>query len=158
MPAILLSDFSHVLLLPKDPLYSGGLNALHRKLVTERGKDYDVFEYFELNRTLLDFYGTLRSRYVIGVFTTDTVQDHPQIRPALDKVCHRIIAAADHGLSKRDPVAYTFVAKEFGSAPQTVIYLDDDQDNVAAATAAGMSAIQYRSNEEAIPLLSSLMR
>ncbi|MBI4250317.1 hypothetical protein HY622_01905 [Candidatus Uhrbacteria bacterium] len=83
---VILSDLSRVLLFPKDNKYLGGLNELHKKLITEKGGMYPAFTYFELNQELLDYYKSLDSDHILAVFTTDVIQDHPDIRRELEKV------------------------------------------------------------------------
>jgi len=154
---VVLSDFSHVLLKQRDKDYVGTLNGLHRELVQKFGEDYDAFQYFELNRTLLTFYATLKSRCSIGIFTTDTLQNHRQLRPELDLVCDQIFAAKDYGWNKKDSASYGFVSEVLGVSSEEVIYIDDEQGNIDAATKAGMRAFRYRQDDEIIQVVSSLL-
>jgi len=62
MPTALLSDFSRVLLRPKDKAYTGGLNALHKRLLAELRGTYSIFDHYELNEELLDFYPILERK------------------------------------------------------------------------------------------------
>ena len=47
------------------------------------------------------------------------------------------------GTAKPDPAIYAHAADGLGVAPETVLFIDDREDNIAAARAAGMQAIQY---------------
>lgn len=47
------------------------------------------------------------------------------------------------GTAKPDPVIYRHAAEGLGVAPAHVLFIDDREDNIAAARAAGMQAIRY---------------
>ncbi len=68
-----VTDFSRVLLFPIDDSYIGGLNALNNKLLAENPQ-YSFWEYFRVNKELLDYYRELNSQVPVFVFTTETIQ------------------------------------------------------------------------------------
>jgi len=154
---IVLSDLSRVLLFPKDKNYLEGLNELHKKLLAEKGAGYPAFEYFELNQELLDYYESLRDSHTFAVFTTDIIQDHPDIRNALKKVFVRIFSARELGVVKNDPFAYQLIASLLKVAPFACIYIDDQENNVNAAKEAGMHAFVYRSNPVLIQQIKAVL-
>ena len=133
----ILSDFSRVIIKPKDKNYSGALNPIHRELTEKFGQSYNLFDHFEINDRLLDFYKSLKANYSINLFTTDIIQNHPQIRPELEGVFENIFAANDLGLNKKEPAAYLFLCKKMDVRPASVIYIDDQLGNIEAAKAAG---------------------
>ena len=76
-------DFSRVLLFPKDSGYTGSLNERHREL-SKRG-DYKLLEHFSLNEELLSYLDKIKGRYDLYVFTSETIQDSPELyRPQID--------------------------------------------------------------------------
>lgn len=158
MPSALLSDFSRVILRPRDRGYTAGLNALHKRLTGESEGTYQIFDYFEFNEELLDFYKSLKGRYPINIFTTDIIQNHPKIRVRLEPIFDHIFAANDLGLSKRDPQAYIFIANKLHLDPKEIVYVDDQSGNVEAANEAGLTAFQYNNdNQETIARIKSLL-
>ncbi|OGI20946.1 MAG: hypothetical protein A3J06_04690 [Candidatus Moranbacteria bacterium RIFCSPLOWO2_02_FULL_48_19] len=157
MLTALLSDFSRVLLVPKDRKYTGGLNVLHKRLVAELRGTYQIFDYYELNDELLDFYQSLRGKYPINIFTTDTIQNHPEIRARLEPIFDHIFAANDLGLNKKDPQAYIVIAEKLHLDPHEIVYVDDQLKNVEAANAAGLTAFQYSNNQETIKKIKALL-
>ena len=74
MYTTIISDFSRVIIKPKDKNYSGALNLMHRDLTEKFGENYNVFEYFELNSKLLDFFKSMRGKYSVNLFTTDIIK------------------------------------------------------------------------------------
>lgn len=150
MITTILSDFSQVIIKPKDKNYSGALNLIHRDLVEKFGERYNIFDYFEVNTKLLDFYKTLKPRFSVNMFTTDILQSHPLLRPLLDATFENIFVAKDLGLSKKESGAYVFVAEKLQARPENILYIDDQVKNVEAAQSAGLRALRYTDNDDEI--------
>ncbi|MBV9159875.1 MAG: HAD hydrolase-like protein [Candidatus Kaiserbacteria bacterium] len=140
---MVLSDFSRTLFYPKDPNYTGGLNALHKKLHAEYGGEYEILNYFEFNTELLNFYRSLKGIYPVSIFTTDIIQNHPHVRPVLEETFDHIFSANELGVDKKTANAYILVSEKIGAAPPDIVYIDDQDDNLSAATDAGMKAIHF---------------
>lgn len=157
MYTTILSDFSRVIIKPKDRNYTGGLNPVHRNLTEKLGQNYNPFEYFELNENLLNFYSSLKEEYSVNLFTTDIIQNHPSIRPRLESIFENIFAANDYGLNKKDPTAYSFIADKLGKRPKEIIYIDDQGENVTASQEAGMMALHYAGDDKEIMKQISLL-
>ena len=51
------------------------------------------------------------------------------------------------GIAKPDLVIYRHAAEGLGFAPGRVLFIDDREDNIQAARAAGMQTIQYTGHE-----------
>lgn len=143
-----VSDFSRVLLTPKDDNYSEGLNDLHKKL--SANGNYDFWSYFKLNQDLLTFYKTLGEKMEIYLFTTEYIQEHPALQPKMESVFKAIFSSARLGLRKTDAQAYQTIAGKIGLKPEEILYTDDKQTNLDAAKAAGMVTVHYESNEQII--------
>lgn len=78
MITTILSDFSRVILLPKNPLFTGTLNGLNKQLL-ENDPDYPFFTYFEFNEKLLDLYRQLQKRYSLNIFTSGAIQNRQEV-------------------------------------------------------------------------------
>ncbi|MBI2552813.1 HAD-IA family hydrolase [Candidatus Uhrbacteria bacterium] len=142
-----VSDFSRVLLSPKDDSYTEGLNALHKKL--SAGGDYDFWSYFRLNQDLLAFFKTIGEHIDVYMFTTEYIQEHPALQPELSGVFRRVFSGARLGLKKNDAQSYRFIAKEIALKAGEILYMDDKQANLDAAKEAGMVVIHYQTNAQA---------
>lgn len=143
-----VSDFSRVLLSPKNESYTEGLNALHKKLSADG--DYDFWSYFRLNHDLVTLYKTLGKIIDMYLFTTEYIQEHPALKPALEDVFKKVFSGTRLDLKKTDVQAYKTIANEIGLKPKEILYMDDNQVNLDAAKKAGMFVIRYESNEQAM--------
>lgn len=148
MITALLSDFSRVLLNPKDKNYEGKLNALHQKLATD--PNYHFFDYYEFNQELLAFYQQLKNKLSINIFTTGTMQNIPESRQVLDPIFTRIYSAIDMQYSKEDPQAYLWIANDLHKKPEELLFVDDDLKNIEAAKQAGLVTVHFISTDQAI--------
>jgi len=144
----IISDFSKVLLFPKNKNYAGKLNDLHKKNL-ESG-DYDFWKVFELDQALFDYYKTLSNNYELFIFTSEHIQDYPPARQVLDTVFRKIFIALEMNVKKDDPKAYKRLSELLKCSPNEVIYIDDSQENVSAANEAGMNAIIHKSTKTTI--------
>ncbi len=157
MITTILSDFSRVLLFAKDDAYTGSLNDLHKECIKRHGEDYDFFAYFRTNDELLSVLKNCNSQYSLYLFTTGMIQQKKEIRDILDTVVSDIYIAKEHNLQKNKASAYEFIIHKLQKMPQTLLYIDDQQENVDAAKSAGMSAIQYKDNVQIISHLTELL-
>lgn len=153
----ILSDFSRVLLSPKDSSYTGKLNRLHKEL-SEKNEHYPFFEHFVLNEDLLNYYKTLKPKFSLHIFTTGTVQNHPEVRKIIDPIFDTIFSAEDYSLHKNAPHAYIFIAKKLNKKPEEMLFIDDKKQNIEAAQKVGVTGVQYKDNERLFTSLQELMK
>jgi FMN phosphatase YigB (HAD superfamily) len=144
----IISDFSKVLLFPKDKGYKGKLNELHKNNL--KTGDYDFWQQFELNQELFDYYKTLSKKYDLFIFTTAYIQDYPPVRKILDTVFNEIFIAHKMGVKKDDPKAYLELSELLNCKTEEVSYIDDTQANVDASLKSGMNAILHKANDSTI--------
>jgi len=152
MITTILSDFSRVILNPKDKNYTGTLNGLHKEL-SEKNENYPFFDYFEFNDEILNVYRQLKTKYSVNIFTTGTIQNTPEVRQVIDPIFEHIYTAKDFGLDKKQPEAYLFIAKKLNKKPSEILFIDDQQANIDAAKKAGLNTILYTDFQETINLL-----
>lgn len=156
MMKAILSDFSRVLLFPLDESYSGGLNALHAELL--KGGDYDFWQHFKINDELLAVYREYQKSVEVAILTEGHIQDYPPVKERLADIFNHIFSAADLGLKKDDLQIYALVAEKLGFSPNEILYIDDKQANIDAATRAGMNTLLFMTTKEAITFLKSRLR
>lgn len=157
MITTVVSDFSRVLLFPRDETYTGGLNDLNRKLIAEFGEAYKFFDYFKLNKELLEVYKELRQKFPIYIFTTDTIQNRPEVKQIISPVINDIFSAKQLNLKKTTPEAYAFIHQKLNQQPEQILYIDDTAANLEAAKQAGLHIFQYQNNTEARKVLKLLL-
>lgn len=140
----ILSDFSKVLLFSKDGNYTGSLNGLNRSLIEEFGENYNFFDYFKLNQELLDVYQTLQEEYPIYIFTSDAIQNRPEVREVIDPIISGLYSAKDFNVSKKKSASYLLIAEKMNKTTAEILYIDDQLENIEAAQQAGMRTVQFR--------------
>ncbi|KKS90558.1 MAG: hypothetical protein UW69_C0008G0028 [Microgenomates group bacterium GW2011_GWA2_44_7] len=141
----IVSDFSRVLLFPKDKSYQGSLNALHKELSEK--PSYNALDFFELNVGLLDFYKSLKDRIPVYIFTSDVIQDSPEFQPYLQPVFKEVLSAKKMNTDKKTSEAYGLVASHLKLGPNEILYVDDAPENIQAAKTAGLNTFLYKDYE-----------
>jgi len=144
----IVSDFSRVLLFPRDQNYSGSLNKLHQELLQET--DYDFWKHFKLNDELLAFYQSLSASIPVFIFTSDSIQDHPPLHEKIKDVFKAILSAKELGIQKNDPEAYHVLTSKLNIPSNEILYIDDSLENIAAAKNSGLKTAMYQNNQQII--------
>lgn len=155
MISALLLDFSRVLLHPKDKTYQESLNGLHAKL--SKDPVYKFLDYFELNQELLQFLKNLKGKYNLSIFTSETIQEAPEIQDDLKEIFENIYSALKLGVSKQDPNAYKIIAKQLQKEENQILFIDDSLINLEAAKGAGLKTLHYTSNQDLFSKLNQLL-
>ena len=152
MDVTLIVDFSRVLIFSHDEVES--LNA-HHNYLSAHVKDYRVLDHFYLNDELLSLLDGVKSTVHVYLFSDSSLHRLPEIRARLDRTFRQIISADESGFKKSDPNAYTWLLSHVKARPEATIFLDDKADNVSAAAAVGIHAIQFINNEQALPQIQA---
>lgn len=157
MISTILSDFSWVIAFAKDVSYKDALNRLHFELTKEVG-DYNFYDYFKFNEELLDFYSSLKGKYSLNILTTGVLQNHPQVRKKLEPIFNNIFSTYDNELEKTNPESYLFLAKKLGKKPSEILFIDDKEEFINAATEAGLNTIQYKNNQDLFKKIKTFIK
>ena len=152
----ILSDFSYVLLFPKDKDVSGSINKFHEANKDSTG--YEVFNYFSLNQELLEYFTTIKDTYPLYIFTTGAIQNVPEIRSMLDNVFTTIFSARELGVTKDDDRVYEMIAEKIGVLPEEILFIDDTEKNIDAAKNAGLQTIRFVSNTELFTEIKKILQ
>lgn len=151
----IVSDFSRVVLNPKDINYKGSLNSLYKEHKEESG--FSFFDYFELNEEILSFYKSLKDKVSVSLFTTDVIQNAPEIKNRIEEVFSNIFSANYYNLDKKDPNAYSFIVGKLNTHPSEILYIDDNLDNIEAARRAGLNVREYRTINDLINAIQNTL-
>ena len=89
------------------------------------------------------------------MFTSETIQDSPELELYLKPVFDKIYSALKMGVSKKEPSAYAAIVNDLNLAPEEVLYIDDSMVNIELALAAGLPALLYKDNESIISEIKS---
>lgn len=112
-----------------------------------------------LNQELADYFVSLRPHYRTAMLSNSFVgaREREQEAHGLHEMCDLIVYSHEVGLLKPDLRIYHLVCDLLDVAPNQAVLLDDVQENVDAAKAAGMRAITFTSTAQAIADLQTLL-
>lgn len=150
----IISDFSYVILFPKDSTYTASINVLHQELATTN--DYNVFNHFSLNQELLDTYRQLSSNKTFYIFTDGSMHRVEDIQLQIDDIFSAAISARDIGFSKNNPQAFRELAQVLEIDPETTLFIDDKEENIQAAQEAGFQTHRFENTKETVQFLKTL--
>jgi HAD superfamily hydrolase (TIGR01509 family) len=113
-----------------------------------------------LDLELIDFIRSLRNDYRIGLLsnawsgTRASLTDRFSFLDAFDVS----IFSAEVGLKKPEPEIYRDdPASSWRSSPEEAVFVDDFEENITAARQLGMHAVHFKSREQVIEELKSLL-
>ena len=110
------------------------------------------------NTELIEFARRLRPRYRTGILSNSFVgaREREQAAYGFEDVVDEIVYSHEAGMSKPDPRIYALVCARLGVHPQEAVFLDDTDRCVGGARDAGLHAIQYQDNAQAIEEIEKL--
>jgi putative hydrolase of the HAD superfamily len=138
------------------------LATLRRELATELGHEPELhrcseiyFDALDPNEPMIELMRDLRSRgYRMALLTNNVREWEPMWRRMLpvDEIFEVIVDSAFVGMRKPEPAIYELVLERLGGGlgAAACLFVDDVEDNVATAAQLGMTAIHYRTSEQAI--------
>jgi putative hydrolase of the HAD superfamily len=113
------------------------------------------FDALDPNAPMIDLMREIKdSGRRMALLTNNVREWEPVWRSMLpvDEIFELVVDSAFVGMRKPDPPIYDLtVARLSGVAAEQCLFVDDIAVNVEAARAAGMSAVHFHSNEQAIP-------
>jgi epoxide hydrolase-like predicted phosphatase len=135
---------------------------VHRALAARLGLDerqVDEFmagiwrEYLgTANREMIEYARQLRSRFRTGIVSNSFVgaSEREQAAYGFRDLVDELIYSHECGLSKPDPAIYALACERLQVGPGEMVFLDDYEPNVDGARAAGIHAVLYQDNAQAI--------
>ena len=113
-----------------------------------------------LNVPMAEFFRSLRPRYQTAILSNSFVGARREElqRYHFDEMCDLIIYTHEEGIAKPDPRIYELTCKRLGVQPAEMLFLDDNEQNIAAAHALGIHAIHCRETEQAIADVRAYLR
>ncbi len=112
-----------------------------------------------LDKQLLEYVRSLRGKYRVGLLSNAwsgaraSLEGKYKFMDAFDV----IVFSSEVGLAKPDAAIYQLVLERLGVEPREAVFVDDFSENVEAARASGLHAIQFKSREQAIGELEQLL-
>lgn len=113
------------------------------------------FEALDPNEPMIELMRDLRDRgYRMALLTNNVREWEPLWRSMMpvDEIFELVVDSAYVGMRKPDPGIYELTLERLGGGigAAECVFVDDVEANVDAARSLGMSAVHFRSNEQAI--------
>ena len=105
------------------------------------------------NAQLIEYMRALRARGYRMAICTNNVREWEQLWRAklpVDEIFDVVVDSAQVGVRKPDREIYAITIERLGVEPAAALLIDDIELNCDAAREFGMSAVWFRSNEQAI--------
>lgn len=124
-----------------------------------------IFRWFAdetLSHELLDLAASLRRPpdFQVAVLSNASTDLEQQILHQKLAILHRfdlVVNSAREGVRKPDPAIYHLTLERLGVPAQQAIFVDDMADNVAAAAALGLHAIQFHDQRQAVAAIRRIL-
>jgi putative hydrolase of the HAD superfamily len=118
------------------------------------------FEALYGNEPMLAIMRQLRDSGYRMAILTNNVREWEELWRAklpVDEIFELVVDSAWVGMRKPDPGIYDLTVRRLGDVePHECLFVDDNEVNVEAARQFGMTAVHFRSNEQAIPEIRAL--
>ncbi len=111
------------------------------------------------NHKLIEYARRLRPRYRTGILSNSFVgaREREQAAYGFEDLVDEIVYSHEVGMSKPDPRIYALVCARLDARPEETAFLDDADQCVAGAREAGIHAIHYQDNAQAIEEIEKLL-
>lgn len=113
-----------------------------------------------LNVELVEYVRGLRPRYRTGIISNSFVgaRERERERYGLDELTDVIVYSHEVGMSKPDPRIYALACERLAVRPEDTVFVDDTEQMVDGARAAGMQALLFEDNAQVIADIEALLR
>jgi putative hydrolase of the HAD superfamily len=111
------------------------------------------FEALNPNPPMIDLMGELKeSGYRMAMLTNNVREWEPLWRSMLpvDEIFETVVDSAFVGCRKPESRIYAMTLERIGLAPEACLFVDDVEVNCEGARRAGMTAVHFQGNEQAI--------
>jgi epoxide hydrolase-like predicted phosphatase len=104
------------------------------------------------NAELIEYARRLRPRYRTGIVSNSFVgaREREQAAYGFEDLVEEIVYSHEVGFSKPDPRIYALICTRLNVPPEEMVFLDDVEACVAGARDAGIHAVRYQDNAQAI--------
>jgi epoxide hydrolase-like predicted phosphatase len=111
------------------------------------------------NTELIEYARGLRPRYRTGILSNSFVGAREQEQRAygFEDLVDEIVYSHESGMGKPDPRIYALVCARLDVRPQETVFLDDADRCVTGAREAGLHAVRYQDNAQAMADIEALL-
>ncbi len=75
-------------------------------------------DHFVLNDELLNFLQGLKDKYILCLFTSETIQDSPEFIPIINSTFKKSYSGIKLGITKKNSESYIAIAKDLNFSPE----------------------------------------
>jgi epoxide hydrolase-like predicted phosphatase len=145
------------------------LDDVHEALRARLGLDDDKLAHYmtdlwreylgTANTELIEYARRLRPAYRTGIVSNSFVgaREREQAAYGFEDLVEEIVYSHEAGFSKPDPRIYVLICARLDVPPGEMIFLDDTDACVAGARDAGLHAVRYQDNAQAIAEIEELL-
>ena len=140
---------------------SDELSELRGSRVDLDGFGERYFRHLEPNDRVIDYMRGLRERgYKLAICTNNVREWEGRCRAMLpvDEIFDVVVYSAFVGSRKPEPRIYEITLERLGAAPEEAVFIDDVELNCEGARQLGITAIRFRSTEQAIEQIEAALR
>jgi epoxide hydrolase-like predicted phosphatase len=111
------------------------------------------------NTELIEYARRLRPRYRTGILSNSFVgaREREQAAYGFEDLVDELVYSHECGLRKPDPRSYALICARLDVEPAQVAFLDDSEENIQGARQAGLHAVLYSGNAQAIGAIDELL-
>lgn len=151
----IVSDLSRTCLFMKKDISGQTLNSLYAELTSKSDK-FDFWEYFYLDTDYMQFLKSFEKQFQLYMFTSGKIQNDPNLKPKLDEVFKHIFDSEEIG-PKDNSNSYAKLAEKLNLAVSEILFIDDDERFIEAATASGIRTNLYTGLNNLISSLETIL-
>jgi epoxide hydrolase-like predicted phosphatase len=144
------------------------MGAISEQLSADRGSEVSLdgfgeryFEHLEPNQPMIDYMRDLRGRGHKMAICTNNIREweaHWRAMLPVDEIFDVVVDSAFVGSRKPEPRIYEITLERLGAAPEDAVFIDDVELNCEGARQLGITAIRFRSTEQAIEQIEAALR
>jgi putative hydrolase of the HAD superfamily len=144
------------------------MGAISEQLSADRGSEVSLdgfaeryFEHLEPNQPMIDYMRELRGRGHKMAICTNNIREweaHWRAMLPVDEIFDVVVDSAFVGSRKPEPRIYEITLERLGAAPQDAVFIDDVELNCEGARQLGITAVRFRSTEQAIEQIEAALR
>ena len=146
---------------------AGFLHALGEELTDQLGRPVELhgfgeryFDNLHPNERMIEYMRELRGRGYRMAICTNNVREWEQLWRAklpVDEIFDVVVDSAFVGSRKPEPRIYEITLERVGVAAQAALLIDDIEVNCTAARELGLGAVWFRSTDQAISEIETLL-
>jgi len=144
------------------------MGAISEQLSADRGSEVSLdgfgeryFEHLEPNQPMIEYMRELRGRGHKMAICTNNIREweaHWRAMLPVDEIFDVVVDSAFVGSRKPEPQIYEITLERLGAAPEEAVFIDDVELNCEGARQLGITAIRFRSTEQAIEQIEAALR